>query len=69
MVDLTTTATAGRKIPTEATPLIAVHRVITLTVAVRGALADLTITILALMADRRNAAVVRGCDFRVHDVC
>lgn len=67
-VDRTTTATVDRKIPTEATPPVAAGRVATLTEAVRGALENLTITTMVLTANRRNAAVVRGCTRRFRNV-
>ena len=59
MVDPTTTPTLDQKPPTEATPLVKSRRMITLTEATRKATVD-PMTTLAPMADRRNAAAVRG---------
>ena len=58
-----------RKIPTEAAPLVTADRMITPMEAIR-AMADLTTSTTPVpMADRRSAAVVRGCYRAVRNVC
>ena len=68
MVGRTTIFMADRKPPTKAAPPVEVDPVITLTEAIREAMADRTVTTLVLMADRRNAAAVR-CDCEFCNVC
>lgn len=68
MANRTTTAMVNRKPPTEAAPPVTSDQMITLMEASKEAMANPTIT-LVLMADRRSAAVVRGCDRGVRNTC